>query len=81
MSYDLSLATTAAFEQSQAGFIIRFIENLQSRRAVRKLLTLDDHLLHDAGTSRADVAWAAQLPLSVNAGWALEERTRKLGRR
>lgn len=76
MSYDLSLATTAAFEQSQASFVVRYLENFQARRVVRKLLTLDDHLLRDAGMNREDVAWAARLPLSVNAALALDERSR-----
>jgi uncharacterized protein YjiS (DUF1127 family) len=81
MSYDLSLATNAAQLQSQAGFVARFVENLQARRAVRGLLKMDDFMLHDAGTTRSDVEWAAHLPLSVNAALALEERSRVGGRR
>jgi uncharacterized protein YjiS (DUF1127 family) len=81
MSYDLSLATNAARERSSSSFVVRFAENWMARREVRKLLTLDDHLLRDAGTSRVDVAWAAHLPLSVNASLALEECTRKTGRK
>ena len=81
MSYDLSINATAARAQSEASFIVRFVENWQARRSVRNLLKLDDHLLHDAGTSRVDVAWAARLPLSVNAGLALEECTRKTARK
>jgi uncharacterized protein YjiS (DUF1127 family) len=80
MSYDLSLAANAAREQSAAGIIVRYVENYQARRSVRKLLKLDEMILHDAGTSRADVEWAAHLPLSVNAALALEDRTRKNGR-
>ena len=80
MSYDLSLATNAAREQSAAAFVVRFAENWQARRAVRKLLTMDDHILRDTGTSRADVEWAVGLPLTVNAALALEERSRVSGR-
>lgn len=76
MSYDLSLATNAAREQSAAGFVVRFAENWQARRSVRKLLKLDDHILRDTGTSRKDIEWAVGLPLTVNAALALEERSR-----
>lgn len=77
MSYDLSLSAHAAQNLSQAGFIARMIENWQARRAVRSLLKMEDHMLHDAGTWRSDVEWAAGLPLTVNAALALEERSRK----
>jgi uncharacterized protein YjiS (DUF1127 family) len=81
MSYDLSLSAHSARDLSQAGFIVRTYENWQARRAVRSLLKLDDHALHDAGTLRGEVEWAANLPLSINAALALEERTRKNGMR
>jgi uncharacterized protein YjiS (DUF1127 family) len=81
MSYDLSLSAHSAQTQSQAGFLARAYENWQARRSVRSLLKLDDHALHDAGTSRNDVEWASHLPLSINAALALEERTRRSGLR
>jgi uncharacterized protein YjiS (DUF1127 family) len=81
MSYDLSVSAHSARSLSQAGFIVRSFENWQARRAVRSLLRLDDHILHDAGTSRADVEWAASLPLSKNAALALDERARLTGMR
>jgi uncharacterized protein YjiS (DUF1127 family) len=80
MSYDLSLSAHSARELSQSGFLVRTYENWQARRAVRGLLKLDDHMLHDAGTGRGDVEWAAGLPLTINAALALEERSRR-GRR
>jgi uncharacterized protein YjiS (DUF1127 family) len=76
MSYDLSLSAHSAQTQSQAGYLARTIENWQARKSVRSLLKLEDHVLHDAGTLRGDVEWAAHLPLSINAALALEERTR-----
>ena len=76
MSHDCSPATFAAFEQSKSSFLVRFAENWQARRSVRKLLTMDEYMLRDAGTSRSDVEWAAGLPLTVNAAFALEERSR-----
>lgn len=80
MSYDLSLSAHSAQSLSQAGFVVRTYENWQARKAVRSLLKLEDHILHDAGTLRGDVEWAAHLPLSVNAALALDERSRKGGR-
>jgi uncharacterized protein YjiS (DUF1127 family) len=76
MSHDCSPAIYAACEQSKASFLVRFAENWQARRSVRKLLNMDDYMLRDTGTSRGDVEWAAGLPLTVNAALALEERSR-----
>ena len=45
----------------------------ESRDAFRHLLSLDEALLRDVGVTRADVEWAAQLPLSVNAARALQD--------
>lgn len=45
----------------------------ESRDAFKHLLSLDDALLRDVGVSRADVEWAAQLPLKVNAARALND--------
>jgi uncharacterized protein YjiS (DUF1127 family) len=77
MSYDLSYNVQSAYAQSQA----RTLENWQARKAVRSLLKLEEHVLRDVGTLRGDVEWAANLPLSINAALALDERTRIGGRR
>ena len=45
----------------------------ESRDAFKHLLSLDESLLRDVGVTRADVEWAAQLPLSVNAARALQD--------
>jgi uncharacterized protein YjiS (DUF1127 family) len=81
MSYDLSYNVQSAYAQSQAGFLARTLENWQARKAVRSLLKLEEHVLRDVGTLRGDVEWAANLPLSINAALALDERTRIGGRR
>jgi uncharacterized protein YjiS (DUF1127 family) len=44
------------------------------RRHVVPLLAYDDHVLQDIGHRREDIHWANQLPLSVDAVQALEER-------
>jgi uncharacterized protein YjiS (DUF1127 family) len=80
MSYDLSLSAHSAEVQSEASFLARTYENWQARKSVRSLLELDDHILRDFGTCRCEVEWAAQLPLSINAVLALDERTRRGGR-
>lgn len=58
-----------------ASLIRRLARNWLARRAVAKLDHYDDFLLRDIGVARADVRWAAGLPLSVNAAIALEERS------
>ncbi|MEM1430755.1 MAG: DUF1127 domain-containing protein [Pseudomonadota bacterium] len=37
------------------------------RRAMKRLLDLDDHMLDDIGVTREEVETAAAMPLSVNA--------------
>ncbi len=74
MTHDLAHHYEAAQQQVSAAPLLRLIDNWQARRSVAALLALDDHLLEDAGMHRADVVWAAHLPLSVNASLALEER-------
>ena len=62
----------------------RLFHNWKARRAVAQLAHFDDFLLADIGISRADVEWAAHLPLTTDATGALEEqragRSRRLGR-
>ncbi len=47
-----------------------------SRRKFRRMLDLDDHVLNDIGVVRAEVEWAANLPLNVDAGGALRRVSR-----
>jgi uncharacterized protein YjiS (DUF1127 family) len=51
--------------------------NWKARRAVARLEDLDEHLLADIGVTRAEVLWAKNLPLTVNAALALEERSHR----
>ncbi len=51
----------------------------QDRAAFHNMASLDDQILHDIGVTRADVQWAAGLPLSQNA--AQELRNQALSRR
>ncbi|MBV6656570.1 MAG: DUF1127 domain-containing protein [Devosiaceae bacterium] len=52
--------------------------HVRSRQGVASMLELDDAILRDIGVSRADVHWAAHLPLRYSAG---EELARVSGRR
>ena len=58
--------------QSWAGKFAARYRNWRARRNVRNLLELDDRMLADIGVRRDEVAWAAQLPLAVNAALELE---------
>jgi uncharacterized protein YjiS (DUF1127 family) len=61
-------------ETGAASWLGRVIRNWKAKRSIVRLETLDDHMLYDLGVTRAEVQWAANLPLSVNAALALEER-------
>jgi uncharacterized protein YjiS (DUF1127 family) len=52
----------------------RLFHNWKSRREVSQLAAFDDFMLADIGISRADVEWAAKLPLTADASEALEQR-------
>jgi len=54
-------------------FYNRRREQKISRDALAQLNELDDCLLRDIGISKADVQWANQLPLSVNAAFELRK--------
>lgn len=76
-------ALNAALSRDAAGgsIIGRLLRNFMARRSIATLSTYDDHLLRDIGICRADVEWAAELPLTVNAAVALEERAASCRRR
>jgi uncharacterized protein YjiS (DUF1127 family) len=52
----------------------RLLHNWKARRAISQLAGFDDFMLADIGLSRADVEWAAHLPLTTDATSALEDR-------
>ncbi len=53
--------------------IARRFRNWIARRKVRQLQDYDDNILDDIGVTRDEVAWASQLPLSVNAAHELDK--------
>lgn len=53
------------------GMVETYRQNRVRRDAFLNLLRLDDRTLDDIGVTRADVKWAARLPLRVNASYAL----------
>jgi len=52
----------------------RLFHNWKARRGVTQLAEFDDFMLADIGISRADVEWAAHLPLTIDATEALEDK-------
>jgi uncharacterized protein YjiS (DUF1127 family) len=56
------------------GLLSRLWNNWKARRDITNLQRLDDHMLKDIGLSRADIFWASQQSLDVNAALVLEER-------
>ena len=70
-----------AGSQNGSGIVARILDNWRALRSIRRLSLLDDHLLRDIGVDRADVHWAAGLPLTVNAALALEERSTQARRK
>jgi len=71
--YVLSRAVSIG-ETGGASWLSRLVRNWRARRSIVRLETLDDHMLYDLGVTRAEVQWAAGLPLTVNAALALEDR-------
>jgi uncharacterized protein YjiS (DUF1127 family) len=52
----------------------RLFHNWKARQEVAQLAGFDDFMLADIGISRADVDWAAHLPLTTDATEALEAK-------
>lgn len=73
-------ALNRAISQGEYGavsFIRRLLRNWKARRRIVALGNFDDYMLKDIGITRDEVQWAAGLPLTVNAAFALEERAFK----
>ena len=52
-------------ETAGTSFLRRIFRNWAARRAIARLDSYDDFLLRDIGVSRADIRWAAGLPLTL----------------
>jgi uncharacterized protein YjiS (DUF1127 family) len=71
---DYVLSRAIAAGEAGGWSVSRFLRRWRARRSIRKLAEFDDYMLADIGVSRCDLRWAADLPLTVNAAIALEER-------
>ena len=80
--YVLSQAQSLG-EFDGGAYLSRLYRNWKARRSVSRLAEYDEYMLRDIGITREEIRWASNLPLSVNAALALEDRAfrrRKLGR-
>ena len=72
---DYALNRAQSFEAAGVSpALSRLLRNWVARRAVSRLDRFDDYMLRDIGVTRDEIQWAANLPLSVNAALALEDR-------
>jgi uncharacterized protein YjiS (DUF1127 family) len=71
---DYALARAESLGEFTGSWLSRLFHNWKARRRVAQLETYDDFLLADIGVTRQEIRWAADLPLTVNAGLALEDR-------
>ena len=72
--YALSRAETAGMTAGTPRLVLLW-RNWKTHQALARMTHFDDYLLRDIGVAREDVIWAAGLPLTVNAAFALEERS------
>jgi hypothetical protein len=69
-------ALTQAHATGAVGFsLATLLINWRARRTVARLEHCEDRILHQLGIAREDVAHALRLPVSENAGLALEQFT------
>jgi uncharacterized protein YjiS (DUF1127 family) len=71
---DYALSRAQSFGGIGSSWLARFIHNWKARRRVAQLESYDDFLLADIGVTRDEIRWASELPRSVNAALALEDR-------
>jgi hypothetical protein len=71
---DYALTRAESVGEFGGSWFARLFRNWKARRRVVQLESYDDFLLADIGVTRAELRWAAGLPLTVNAAVALEDR-------
>ncbi|MET0483818.1 MAG: DUF1127 domain-containing protein [Aestuariivirgaceae bacterium] len=64
----------ALTEDAETWNLARLWQHWLAKRSVRRLASYEDHVLRDMGIERADLDWAARLPIWRNATQELEER-------
>ncbi len=69
---DTTITTGHPIANLHSGLLAR-AGAVNRRRKFRRLLDLDDHMLDDIGVIRAEVEWAARLPIGTDAGAALRQ--------
>ncbi len=80
--------TGTSHTQNLLGILCELFEKYMRSRQLRKsqrdartaflpMLRIDDQILDDIGVTREEVRWAANLPLEINAGKALQARARE----
>lgn len=76
MKYVETTAITSAQPRFGLEFIRQAYHNWTVRRRIRALDTYDDRILQDIGVTRDEIAWAGNLPLTVNAAWQISSASR-----
>ncbi len=61
--------------------LIERIREIRTRRRLKRLLDLDDHMLKDVGVTRGEIDVATSLPLSTDAATALRRMSLERRRR
>ncbi|WP_432697551.1 hypothetical protein ACQUQP_04155 [Marinobacterium sp. YM272] len=72
LQHPFDTQSQSPFSRFQQAFSLRFAE-WKHRRTLVKLLDLEDAILEDMGTRRADLFAALELPLSQSASKALAQ--------
>jgi uncharacterized protein YjiS (DUF1127 family) len=73
--YNLIEARAEALtEEPNSWNLARLWNHWLAKRSVRRLASYEDHVLNDMGIDRADLDWAARLPIWRNATQELDER-------
>ena len=78
-SQSVASILATAFRQISKLFKQQYLQKRQyqkNQRVLSQLLNLEDNILADIGITRADVIWAKNLPIEVNATIELEKISR-----
>ncbi len=77
MTIITAVRTDAWDEAAFRGPLLHLWQSWRLRRKLRRLRHLEDRVLDDIGITREEVAWAACLPIGVNAALALQDRAKR----
>lgn len=79
--FDIDRPRTSDHIGTLSAKLIERVREIRTRRKLKRLLDLDDHMLKDVGVTRGEIDVATSMPLSADAATALRRMSLERRRR